>query len=247
MKRRARPRPPRAILSLLVVASVAPAHAQVGTAAFDLNLSGAVTAASDYIFRGLSLTGGRPALQGALEVDHSSGLYLGIFTSNDHFGTARVEVDPSAGYRFGWRGATFDLGLDFYTYPGAGAQPFGYNYAELAAQISYDIGIATARWNNYCAPSNQFRSGPAYYTEFGVDLRLPHDVTLSGRIGYQAYDNHVRIGLPDYLNWSVAFSHDLPFGLQAAAGYYQTNIGASRCGDQKVCGAAAVATITYRF
>jgi uncharacterized protein (TIGR02001 family) len=237
--------PPLAVL--LATGFVVPAQAETKIGVLDLTLTGAVTAANDYIFRGISLTGRRPALQGSIEVDHPSGLYFGVFTSNDHFGTATVEVDPSAGYRFDLHGIKIDLGAYGYIYPGANAQPFSYNYAELGALVSYEIGIATVRLNNYFASSNQFGSGAAYYAEIGADLRLPHDFTLSGRVGYQVYTNHGRIGLPDYLNWSIALYHDLPFNLLASVGYYQTNISKEHCGGQNSCGAAGLVTITYKF
>ena len=227
-----------AILALLATALIMPARADIKIEALDLTLSGTVTAANDYIFRGISLTGRRPAFQGSIEADHPSGLYAGVFTSNDHFGSATIEVDPTGGYRFELHGVKFDLGATGYIYPGANGQPYGYNYAELGALVSYEIGIATLRQNNYYAPSNQFGSGAAYYSEAGVDLGLPRDLTLSGRLGYQVYLNHGRTGLPDYLNWSIALYHDLPLHLQASVGYFQTNISKERCGGQNSCGAA---------
>src|SRR5207237_1081318 len=37
---------------------------------------------SEYIFRGISQTGGRPAVQGGFDYAHASGLYLGTWASN---------------------------------------------------------------------------------------------------------------------------------------------------------------------
>ena len=50
-----------------------PRHA----AADNLSVSATVTLASEYRFRGVDLTDGGPALQGSLDVVHSSGLYAG--------------------------------------------------------------------------------------------------------------------------------------------------------------------------
>jgi uncharacterized protein (TIGR02001 family) len=44
--------------------------------------TGSVTVASQYIFRGLTQTDGRPAIQGGLDLSHRSGLYLSLAMSN---------------------------------------------------------------------------------------------------------------------------------------------------------------------
>ncbi len=61
---------------LLVLTSGA-AHAQV---------SGTVTAVSDYSFRAISLTSLDPALQGSIDWAHDSGFYAGAWASNIDYG-----------------------------------------------------------------------------------------------------------------------------------------------------------------
>jgi uncharacterized protein (TIGR02001 family) len=48
----------------------------------DFTTSGSVGLFSQYIFRGLTQTDRRPALQGNFDINHSSGLYLGAWASN---------------------------------------------------------------------------------------------------------------------------------------------------------------------
>jgi uncharacterized protein (TIGR02001 family) len=45
-------------------------------------LSANVGLYSNYVFRGISQTGGDPAIQGGLDYTHSSGFYLGTWASN---------------------------------------------------------------------------------------------------------------------------------------------------------------------
>ncbi len=45
-------------------------------------VTGNVTLASQYVFRGLTQTNGKPAVQGGLDYGHSSGFYLGTWLSN---------------------------------------------------------------------------------------------------------------------------------------------------------------------
>ena len=50
-------------------------------------VSGSVALLSDYRFRGLSLTGNRPALQATVVYDHPGGAYAGLFASNVRLAT----------------------------------------------------------------------------------------------------------------------------------------------------------------
>ncbi len=79
---------------------------------------------SDYIFRGQSQTWGKPAAQFSIEVDHSSGLYAGFFTSNVSgrwLPGAHLETDYYGGFRGTLPGAAsavaFDVGGIYYAYP----------------------------------------------------------------------------------------------------------------------------------
>ena len=50
-----------------------------------VTVTGNVALVSDYRFRGISLSGGDPALQGSINLNHESGLYAGIFdVGNSH-------------------------------------------------------------------------------------------------------------------------------------------------------------------
>ena len=71
-----------------------------------------LTLASDYRTRGISQTQNDPALQAGLTLAHSSGLYLGAWSSNVDFGgglKTRQEVDYYAGWL--WQ-ATEAVSLD---------------------------------------------------------------------------------------------------------------------------------------
>ena len=48
----------------------------------DFTTSGSVGLFSQYIFRGLTQTDRDPAMQGNFDINHSSGLYLGMWGSN---------------------------------------------------------------------------------------------------------------------------------------------------------------------
>jgi len=107
---------------------------------------------SQYIFRGLTQTDGGPAVQGGLDLTHSSGLYLGGWASNiswlrDSYGDpetyytkgGRMELDIYGGYRYTFaNGVGVDVGALRYQYPGTLRQnAVGANTTEVYGALSY--------------------------------------------------------------------------------------------------------------
>lgn len=94
-------------------------------------VTGNVGFASDYRFRGISQTFGKPALQGGFDYSHASGLYVGTWASNVYGGSTlqplgqvynngSLELDVYGGYKFEpIKDVTADIGLLAYIYPGA--------------------------------------------------------------------------------------------------------------------------------
>src|SRR5689334_16407536 len=82
---------------------------------------------SEYIFRGISQTAGKPAVQGGFDYAHSSGFYLGTWGSNiswlEDFGLytrSSLEWDFYGGYKSNFPGSddwNYDVGTLYYYYP----------------------------------------------------------------------------------------------------------------------------------
>ena len=105
----------------------------------DLTVAYNVGLYSQYIFRGLTQTDRKPAVQGGVDLTHSSGLYLGAWASNiswlrdpyltnsksDTYYTSggHMELDVYGGYRHTFDSVGSGLGIDIgvlrYQYPGA--------------------------------------------------------------------------------------------------------------------------------
>lgn len=129
-----------------------PAMAEDAPAASPLSFN--VGAVSNYVFRGITQTSHKPALQGGVDYAHGSGLYVGAWASNvswindsgaigDVGGTANVELDTYFGFKntvatdFG-----YDVGYIRYNYLGNYAPTAGFNNADTAevyAAASYKI------------------------------------------------------------------------------------------------------------
>jgi uncharacterized protein (TIGR02001 family) len=121
-----------------------PAAAQIELGETGLTLSATPTLTTDYVFRGISQTRSRPAIQFTADLAHSSGVHIGGFVTNVAFaGTnARQEVDALFGYRFEALGMNWDLGGIYYAYPGYSRQPgqFRLDYFEVALKATREFG-----------------------------------------------------------------------------------------------------------
>jgi len=229
-----------------------PAMAQMALGDSGLTLTVTPAISSDYLFRGISQNRNRPTVQGTVDLQHDSGVYIGAFASNVTFpgSNARQELDLAAGYRFEVGGVSVDLGGVFYTYPGY-SKPTGsyeYNYFEAIAKASYTLDpvkfLATAAYS----PDFYFESGSAIYLEGGADVSLPGEFTLAGRFGYQWIDRNTRYGAPDYANWSVAVSREVFAGFTLTVGYYDTDLSKTECfAGTKLCDARAMVTLSRVF
>jgi len=105
------------------------------------SVSANVTFATDYIWRGMTQTGGDPAVSGGFDYAADSGFYAGIWGSNVNFNIdgAGSELDVYFGYAFETEGG---LGVDInyvdFTYPGDSSLDF----QEIGVGLSYgDFGF----------------------------------------------------------------------------------------------------------
>ena len=91
---------------------------------------GSATLTSDYLFRGLTQTNAKTALQAGLEYDFTSGLYAGFWGSSISWlsdtstSKARVSSNVELDFYTGYRGKFnddwgYDAGLYTYYYPGS--------------------------------------------------------------------------------------------------------------------------------
>src|SRR5438046_282861 len=88
-------------------------------------VTGNITLASEYRFRGIDQTFGKPAIQGGFDYSHSSGIYLGNWNSNVNQGAGypggNIEMDFYGGYKKAFGDFGLDVGAIYYYYPGSDA------------------------------------------------------------------------------------------------------------------------------
>lgn len=243
-----------ALLLCAATAAAVPAEAQEAAAPRALTVTGGVTLASQYRFRGISLSDEQVALQGTLNLNHESGLYAGIWGSTlDGFGElggSNLELDLYAGYRRQVAdGITVDAGLLYYAYPGSSGGDF--EFFEPYANVSMTHGPVTGKVGIAWAPSQDGignNSNRYIYTD--LSLAIPSTpVTLTGHLG----NSHGRTTLTpggDYVDWSLGANvawRNLSFGVA----YVDTNLSGAEAvsggATRDIVDGAVVATLTASF
>lgn len=227
------------------VLAAAPAQAQEETdPPKEFTVTGSVTLASDYRFRGVSQTDKEMALQGGVSVAHDSGFYVGAWGSNlagwGTFGGANIELDLYGGYKTEiGGGATVDVGLTWYMYPGGADNT---DFAEAYAKVSGTLGPVNALAGVAYAPKQEalgnFSATPQSAGQKEDNLYLWTDVsgaipgtpvTLKGHLGYSNGNpglgpNGTSVApTGEYLDWSLGV--DVAVGpVTLGAAYVDTDI-----------------------
>lgn len=210
---------------------------------------------SEYYFRGLSQTDDAPAIQGGfdyeLTVADPMALYLGVWGSNVDFNEgagvdgATVEIDWYGGLTgaIGNSGITWDVGLIYYSYPGADSA-LDYDFLEAQGALAYDFGVAAVTASLNYSPENFGNTGDAYYPKLALDVPVPmvDGLNISAYVAKQYIDDEVAFGAPDYVEWNVGASYGL-MGFDFSLNYSDTDISPSGDGNEE----AIIFTVSRSF
>lgn len=212
-------------------------------------LSANVYLASDYFFRGITQTWGKPAIQGGFDFVHDSGIYLGTWGSNvsgNQFSGGSMEWDLYGGYNYKlndditlgagalyyyYPGANFDKSS---TFPGSADQKFNTLEGNLGASwkwLSFKISYA---FTNYfgATKSTGYKDDTkgTYYPELNAAYPLPgvEGLSLIGHVGYTKYKeglsspNAQGKDNPSYADWKLGVSYVWKDGWTLGAYYVDT-------------------------
>ena len=167
---------------------------------------------SDYRFRGITQTWGRPAVQGGADIAHDSGFFAGTWASNvsgNEYPGGSLEWDFYGGWNFKLSDdLTIPLGMIYYYYPGSNfnksacpSSAFGGvvspcgpdaspNNFELNAGITWkwlSFKASVALTDYFGADSSLGFTGDTKYTQYydlGVNFPISEQLTLNGHLGY---------------------------------------------------------------
>jgi len=203
-----------------------------------------VSLVSDYLYRGISQTGQKPAIQGGFDYAHSRGFYAGVWGSSISWisdtytatagasgaNNAGVELDTYLGFKSSFAtDFTYDVGYLRYNYPGTYApgatkadtdEIYGLvGYKWITAKYSYSLGdtfgVADARGTDYIDLSATYPLGDT-------------GITLGAHVGKQKYKGssaaYVAAGGPSasYTDYKLRVTKDFS-GYVLVLAYSNTN------------------------
>lgn len=181
--------------AMLAGATIAGAGA---ASADEPTLSGSVTLATDYVYRGISQTENGPAIQGSFDYTNGN-FYAGVWGSNVDFGSyygisadVPMELDVYAGITPTIGPVSADFGVIGYFYPGADDDLLAsgeWNYWELKAAGSINPSEAlTLGAAVYWSPELAGDGGDGLYYEVNAAFAASDTLSFSGAVGQQSAD-----------------------------------------------------------
>lgn len=214
-------------------APVAAAPAAPYTMAYNVGLF------SQYIFRGMTQTANKPAIQGGVDFTHSSGFYLGSWASNvswledsRSYDNSSLELDLYGGYRteLAKSGVTLDVGLLQYVYPGdfksGGFLARRGETTEIYSSLAYkwvtaklSVAVSDGVFGNKDAAGT-------YYADLTANYPLTDTITAVAHIGRQQYTGSVggvsNNSLYSYTDWKLGLTKAFANGVSIGAYYTDT-------------------------
>jgi uncharacterized protein (TIGR02001 family) len=188
-----------------------------------LPISANLTFTTDYVFRGISQTDEKFAVQGGFDYAHEeTGLYVGTWGSNVAGGTASAELDVYGGWAKSYGDFGVDVGYIHYNYPGNSSLNtdeiyLGGSWKWFEAKYSYTIsdeyfGVLDATGTQY------FMVGASY--------ELPMGFTIGGHYGTTMLDGSTA-GIPndqgDYDDYMLSVGYTYK-GFDLALAYTDNDI-----------------------
>jgi uncharacterized protein (TIGR02001 family) len=211
-------------------------------AAGALEFSARAGIASDYVYRGITLSDRGPAIGAAAEATLAL-FYAGIAVASVRQPTQpAAEITLTGGVRPTIGNINLDFGVAYFAYPGE-AMPGptnGVDYWELSARADTRIGEAFRVAGGYAYAPDVSKTGAwGQYAAAGIGFEvpsrlLPRDISASitGGAGYSWFGNQAAalggFPLPAYLNWQagVTMAHK-KFNLDLR--YHDTNLSKESC------------------
>jgi uncharacterized protein (TIGR02001 family) len=232
-------------LLLIALAAVPAARADSTTI-----VTGSLGGTSDFVFRGLSLTRGKPAAQGSIDLEFPQEFYVGAFvaTCDPNQGPSpNYEIDAWAG-RY-WRVSgdfSADLRLSQYTYPDDPRRK-SYNRTEVTGTVGFrnQVFLATSYSPEVeaVASSPGYEEGHAWAFELSGRRPLNDRFAVSAGFGHYALDDVYHDG---YNYWNLTLTATFtPFELQLA--YLGVDDRAAEHFDKDAVGDRVALTALWRF
>ncbi len=229
-------------------------------------LSGDMTLTSNYIYRGITQTAGKPTIQGGIDYVHSSHFYIGAWASGvsifrnlytekgglEGAANSRYELDTYFGYRNNLgKGWGYDVGFLRYNFPGSYPatkadtnELYGaVHYRWLQAKYSYSLGSTFA--NPQTRGTDYLELNAVYHIE-------PAGMALSAHYGKQNFKGTGAITAAgdslSYSDYRLSATKEIAEKYELSLAYSSTNATAAYTSLGRQLGKSAfVASVTRLF
>jgi len=183
------------------------------------NTETTLTFTSDYLYHGVSMSNSSPAIQLNLEKQFESGLYTGVWTSNNKFfSTAEQELDFYAGYSWQYnKQVNLDIGAIHFRFLSDNSQTYlTYNEAYISIQwhenYQYKLscspdfpGLDPLKTDQHCVLQFNYSFSP---TNSSVNIDFEIDYSHSFAKVNSPWGNG-EINNSGYLHTGIYFSKDI--------------------------------------
>jgi uncharacterized protein (TIGR02001 family) len=193
-------------------------------------VTGNITLATEYRFRGIDQTFGKPAIQGGFDYSHASGVYLGNWNSNVSQGAGypggSIEMDFYGGYKKAFGDLGLDVGAIYYYYPGSEASLLGaanpHSRSTNSGTVHNIEGYVGGSWKWislkwFYAFSDYFKVPDTKHSNY-IDLSATYDLGsgwgVNGHVGHLKVHNYSEA---DYTDYKLGATKDLSGWVVGAA------------------------------
>lgn len=189
------------VVTALVVLGTVPAFAKV---------TSSVSATSNFIWRGLSLTGNTPAVQGGFNYIHDSGVVAGVFASNQAlFGAGLGDATPWEGGASGLAAPYLVYGKDmgdinvtgmllYYTFSPSAANRNSLEYIVKVSTMGATLAL------NYL-PNFFGTESSDLYANLSYTIGLDKNFGLALSLGSTTFGDEKKTPVSSYMDWKAAF------------------------------------------
>ncbi|MDM8559691.1 TorF family putative porin [Candidatus Parabeggiatoa sp. HSG14] len=174
-----------------------------------------VAITTDYVWRGMTQTDEKVAVQGGFDMNHESGLLVGIWGSNVKFledntvapeDRADLEIDLYVGYNGDLgNGIGYGFKAGRFLYPGAGTD-LNYDMTEFQLSLSYSLPQGTELGLAYdYSPNLSGGVDKAHHLVLSAGHTLANGIGFGGHVGRQAFSDNDKAG-DDYTYYGASLS-----------------------------------------
>jgi uncharacterized protein (TIGR02001 family) len=212
----------------------------------DVKVTGSATLATDYVYNGVSQTGGTGAWQADVTFADPTGLYVDVWASRVRFIDAPkfvAETDFTAGWTHKFGDWTIDSGADFVFFPPSEG-PFILDNTEFLVSIKRPLHGTTVGAGIGFSPEFSNHSGRWWSGALDASVPIGAGISVTGHFGYQSTERPGAYGLPSYFNGLIGALYrvaNVEFDLTES----WTSIEKGRCNGR--CAARLTAGVTLNY